>query len=98
VTRSNWKVPALIAVAIGLQACVPAVSVVEGVKQLGSYGVQEAFAEEDKFLKNYSDRQICHSATLADREWDESIAAEPFVREAARREIGKDCRSEYTGA
>lgn len=93
--RLNWKFPAIVVVATGLQACVPAVSVVEGIKQLGSYGVQEAFAEEDKYLKNYTDRQVCFSATLADREWDESIAAEPFVREAGRRDIAKDCRAAY---
>jgi hypothetical protein len=93
---SNWKAPALFAVAIGLQACVPAVSVVEGLKQLGSYGVEQAFAEEDKYLKNYSDRRVCLSATLENREWDESVAAEPFVREAGRRDIGEDCRNKYT--
>ena len=92
---SSLRVPAVLAITMGLQACVPAVSVIEGVKQLGSYGVDQAFAEEDEFLKNYSDRRVCFSATLVDRAWDESIAAEPFVREAGRRDIKKDCRAEY---
>ena len=85
-----------VAVLLGLSGCLPAVSVVEGVKQLGSYGVDQALSTEDEFLKNYTDRQVCLSATLSNLEWDESIAAKPFVREAARRDLAKDCRKEYT--
>lgn len=92
---TNRSALALVLGALALQACVPAVSVVEGVKQLGSYGVDQALKQEDEFLKNYTDRQVCLSATLSNREWDGSIAAEPFVREAARRNMEKDCRREY---
>lgn len=77
---------------ISLSSCLPAAPIMEGAKQLGSYGMREATSTEDKYLANYSDDHVCLSATTTARIWDASTPGAPFVREAKRREMAETCR------
>ena len=88
----------LIVMAIVTAGCVPPVSIIEGAKQLGSYASREYLDEEDRFLKNYTDKEVCLAATNIAGGWDDKNAALPFVREAKRRKMDEGCREKYRAA
>ena len=73
-----------------LVGCLPAPALIEGVKQLGGHIVDDAMKDDKKFMKNYSDEQVCLISTNRDYQW---VAGKKiFVDEPNKREIKKECR------
>jgi len=73
-----------------LTGCIPVPSLIEGAKQLGGYAFEEALRDDQKFMRNYSDEQVCLISTNSSHEWvSENVI---FLKEAKKREITKECR------